>query len=168
VSAIVHRPLVAGLVLATLAFAASAEPIYQCESAKNSRFQNAPCPSGTKQTVVTAPALWQEIAVGDPKTGTYTPEAGKLRQMVFETITVLATYPVCAQSDAGYAKAHGASLEAWKKKNGAFIERVKGDSKLRGYLDNGMELEKKRATDPAERTKQAGECTNDIPAILKN
>jgi len=158
--------LAACIATAVASFAAGAGELYKCESGNHSRYQNAPCPHGTKQSVVANPTLSQQLGEGDPRTGTFTPEAQKLHRQVEETIGVLATYPVCAQSDPAYAKAHAAQFDAWKKKNGAFIRRVESDPAMKGALDNGIALEKKRAADPAERAKQAGECTHEIARAL--
>jgi hypothetical protein len=163
----VHRTLLAGLVLAAIPAAASTGTLYKCENGQGSRYQNAPCPQGTKQTVVDKPTLSQQINEGDPKTGTFTPQALGLRQQTEQAIGVLATFPACAQADPAFAKAHGAGFEAWKKKNAAFIQRIQADPVMRSALENGMALEKKRAADPAEREKQAKECSGEIATALK-
>jgi hypothetical protein len=159
------RLAVACLALAAVPVAAPAGTLYKCESGQASRYQNAPCPAGTRQTEVANPTLSEQISEGDPKTGTFTPEAVKLRGQLERTIGVLATYPVCARNPA-YAKAHDARFAAWKSRNALFIQRLEADPGMRRALENGIALEKKRASDPAEHAKQLKECDGEIAATL--
>jgi hypothetical protein len=154
------------LLLATV-LPAAAGPLYKCDTPKGAYYQNVPCPPNTRGSVVQSPTLMEQMSEGDPKTGSLTPEAGKLSQQVGQVVDVLATYPACSAADPAYAKAHDAQYERWKQKNTALIARIEADPRIKSSLAQGRIVEKKRAVGPeADRAKQKKECEGDVAKVI--